>query len=147
MLTKIVLLGSSQVGKTTYIERLTSGNFLDKYISTKNIKPYIIGNYEMYDIPSKEFFKSFDNAYIKESKEAIIMFDITRQETFEEAKKYIEEYSKICPQSTITLVGNKKDEINNQRVTQTMIQELLSKHKNICAYTDMSCKGTPVESN
>ena len=105
---KVVLLGESGVGKTCIIARFINNTFEDNIISTtgssyagknmtfdefngKTIK------FEIWDTAGQEKYRALTKIFYKDAGVAILVYDITRKESFEEIKNYwynqIKEYA------------------------------------------------------
>ncbi len=93
---KVILLGESSVGKTSIIYRLTQNKFSDITISTineffteKNLM--IKGNkisLQIWDTAGEEKYRSIVKNYYKGSIAAILVYDITNKQSFEEIKNF-----------------------------------------------------------
>ena len=96
---KVVLLGESGVGKTCIIARFINNTFEDNIMSTtgasyagktmsfdefpgKNIK------FEIWDTAGQEKYRALTKIFYKDAGVAILVYDITRKESFEEIQKY-----------------------------------------------------------
>ncbi len=96
---KVVLLGESGVGKTCIIARFINNTFEENLISTtgasyagktmtfeeyggKSIK------FEIWDTAGQEKYRSLTKIFYKDAGAAILVYDITRKESYEEIKKY-----------------------------------------------------------
>lgn len=117
---KIVFLGDTAVGKTTMIT---------KYIfstETKDHQPTIgvdffaqkteIGgrtvNLQLWDTAGQERFRSLIPNYTRDSFMAVILFDVTKRDTFDRVDSWIEEFVLKNNDGTrinLLLVGNKAD--------------------------------------
>ncbi len=131
---KVCLLGDVAVGKTSLIRRFVFDTFEDKYISTigakvtkKSLKipypeferqidltlmiwdimgqhadrlPSTLTQYEQY-VPPKNYFRN--------AKGAIIVCDITREDTFNNMKKWITHLFDLSGEVPLILTGNKLD--------------------------------------
>ena len=103
---KVVLLGESGVGKTCIIARFINNTFEDNIISTtgasyagmtfdefhgKTIK------FEIWDTAGQEKYRALTKIFYKDAGVAILVYDITRKESFDEIKNYwynqIKEYA------------------------------------------------------
>jgi small GTP-binding protein len=105
---KVVLLGESGVGKTCIIARFINNTFEDNIMSTtgasyagktmtfdefggKSIK------FEIWDTAGQEKYRALTKIFYKDAGVAILVYDITRKESFEEIQKYwyhqIKEYA------------------------------------------------------
>ena len=96
---KVVLLGESGVGKTSIISRLINNVFGENIISTtgasyagktmtfdefegKAIK------FEIWDTAGQEQYRSLTKIFYKDAAAAILVYDITRKDSFLELKNY-----------------------------------------------------------
>jgi small GTP-binding protein len=96
---KVVLLGESGVGKTCIIARFINNTFEENLISTtgasyagktmtfdefggKSIK------FEIWDTAGQEKYRSLTKIFYKDAGAAILVYDITRKESFDELQKY-----------------------------------------------------------
>ena len=92
---KIILVGDSGVGKTTIIGRYL--NKLDKNeqstigASFANKTEEIDGNllvYEIWDTAGQERFRSVNNIFYQESYICLMVFDITKKDSFEHLESF-----------------------------------------------------------
>jgi len=131
---KLVLIGDSFVGKTSIINCLINGNITDtkptigsqhhKY-SFKNKQNREV-NLDIWDTAGQERFRSVIPMYYKGAKAIVVAFDITNKESFEGAKKWIEEIELNNKKTLIILIGNKIDLISNRSVSNELINEYTS---------------------
>ena len=115
---KIVFLGAAGTGKTSLIQQFVSNHFENNYSVTVGIdffiKPIQVQdrtiNLQIWDTAGQEKFKSLIPSYIRDSSIAIIVYDVSSPNTFDEAiqwhKMVVNERGNdaIC-----ILVGNKND--------------------------------------
>ena len=96
---KVVLLGESGVGKTCIIARFINNTFEENLISTTGAsyagKTMTFDEYqgksikfEIWDTAGQEKYRSLTKIFYKDAGVAILVYDITRKESFEEIKKY-----------------------------------------------------------
>ena len=112
---KIIVVGRANVGKTTFIHRFRFGIFKKKYEATREAKVHSItfetnhGNYvfNIWDCPGHEKFK--DSSYYKDADAALVLFDVTRRDTFLDVPDYMDEINKMAGDIPITVCGNKVD--------------------------------------
>jgi small GTP-binding protein len=95
---KVVLLGDSGVGKTCIISRYISGAFdqnspstngasyASKLITFENLNKTI--SLDIWDTAGQEKYKSLTKFFYKDAVVAILVYDITKRETFEDMKDY-----------------------------------------------------------
>ncbi len=96
---KVVLLGESGVGKTCIIARFINNTFEDNLISTTGAsyagKTMTFDEYggksikfEIWDTAGQEKYRSLTKIFYKDAGAAILVYDITRKESFDELQKY-----------------------------------------------------------
>ena len=151
----IFLLGSSGVGKTSFIKRYFNNLFSNSNLSTLGIdveKSFVeidnqIIKLEVWDTAGQERLRSIPKKFYIKSDAFILMYDITKESTFNELTQWIKDIKE--PRNTdindnndnnciIYLTGNKIDNIN-QREIKTEDAENFAKKYNI-NYTEISCK-------
>ena len=124
---KMTLLGDIGVGKTTLFKKLSKDNFNEKSLSTIGIDKVVVNlkintsegekdaEIILYDTAGQEKFRSISISYFRESTGIIMMYDISRNETFEN----LDDWSKDILDNLgdrenylILLLGNKVDLVN-----------------------------------
>lgn len=123
---KVVIIGTVGVGKSSLTIRFVYDQFnenidstlgavyfekLHNYNESKNIK------FQLWDTAGQEKYKSIARIYYKDSKVAVVVYDVTRMESFEALKVWIEELKVNAPKDmstiqiiiVIAIVGNKID--------------------------------------
>ena len=123
---KLILFGSPAVGKTSIIERYVNNRFEEEYISTlgynvfeKNIN-FSDNNisFMIFDIGGQEQFVELRKKYAAGARAALIVFDLTNRDTFNEVKKWHADLINFADNASFILVGNKVD-LENLRQVQT----------------------------
>jgi len=116
---KVVMLGASGVGKSSLVLRFVLDKFSDNTEATigaafltKSIafEDYTL-KFEIWDTAGQERFKSLAPMYYRNSRVAIVVYDISNPESFEKAKEWVEEFrsSEQNTERVVALVGNKAD--------------------------------------
>ena len=125
-LLKYIIIGDSSVGKSNLLLRYAHDKFNEDYQATigvefgaKNVeiknKTFRI---QIWDTAGQENFRSITRAYYKNSVCAIIVYDITNKESFNNIQNWIEDCKNQCPKTIFfVLVGNKNDLENERRVS------------------------------
>jgi GTP-binding nuclear protein Ran len=117
---KVLIVGDSGVGKTTYLKRYQTGEFEKIYNPTdiSSVYPIEIKDsniiFNCWDIPSKYNTKNFNNADA-----AIVMFDIQSHVTYKSVEKWINNIKKKCGDIPIVILANKVDVINKNNTKKT----------------------------
>ena len=123
---KVVVVGDSGVGKTNLIKRFVSNTYNPNTKATVGVeflsKSYKINNQvfkiEIWDTAGQERYKSITAAYYKGAKGALIVYDITQKESFENINKWMSEVrDKSAKDLKIMIVGNKTDLESERQVS------------------------------
>ena len=150
----IFLLGSSGVGKTSFIGRFFSNVFNSNTLSTLGLdveKTIMkindkICRLEVWDTAGQERLRSIPKKFYIKGDIFILMFDITNKKSFLDLNQWIKDICEsrnvnnndISNDTTVYLIGNKIDDIENRKV-ESEDAEKYAKEKNIC-YMEVSCK-------
>ena len=135
---KIIILGDSKVGKTSFLIRFTKNKFDETYLATIGIDYiYRIINIEnklyklmYYDTAGEEKYKSIPKNYIKNMQGIILMYDITNKLSFDSIIDWISDVKEIKGENfPMILVGNKIDLNESREVTEEMGYELAEKNQ------------------
>lgn len=125
---KLVFLGEQSVGKTSLITRFMYDSFETSYQATIGIDFLSKTVYledrtirlQLWDTAGQERFRSLIPSYIRDSTVAVVVYDITNLESFNETDKWIQDVRKERgEQVVIMLVGNKTD-LSSTRQVSTM---------------------------
>ena len=115
---KVVIVGDSGVGKSNLIKRFTTNEFNVNSKATVGVeflsKSYKINDkifkIEMWDTAGQERYKSITSAYYKGAKGALLVYDTTSAQSFENVGKWLSEIKeKTNKDIRLILVGNKID--------------------------------------
>ena len=135
---KIIILGNSEVGKTSFLIRFTKNKFDETYLATIGIDYiYRIINIEnklyklmFYDTAGEEKYKSIPKNHIKNVQGIILMYDITNKKSFDSIIDWISDVKEIKGENfPMILVGNKIDLNESREVTEEMGYELAEKNQ------------------
>ena len=129
---KMILVGDSGVGKTCIMNRFLNkydpnttatinASFFSKFKTINNHKI----NFQIWDTVGQEQYRSLNNLFFKNSHMCIIVYDITRPETFNNIKDYW--YESVVTQGLdgiiCCIVGNKSDLIEYENVDRNEVKE------------------------
>ncbi|XP_053142229.1 ras-related protein Rab-17 [Hemicordylus capensis] len=144
---KVVLLGSSSVGKSSLAYRYVKKDFREslptvgcsfftQIISVDNTTI----KFEIWDTAGQEKYHSVCHLYYRGANAAVLVYDITRKESLEKAKVWLRELEKefLQDEIIIVLVGNKLDLSPSREVTLEEAKEV-AKRENIL-YMETSAK-------
>jgi small GTP-binding protein len=128
---KVVLLGDSGVGKTCIISRYISGTFDENSATTngasycsKNVNYEKLGKnllLDIWDTAGQEKYKALTKFFYKDAAVCILVYDITRKETFDNLKNFWYTQLKENSGSNVVLgvAGNKCDLYESEDVKES----------------------------
>ncbi|NVM04650.1 MAG: GTP-binding protein [Candidatus Helarchaeota archaeon] len=138
---KICIVGDPGVGKTSLILRYIENKFKDNYIPTLGVefltkklkvgKEGIETSLIIWDIGGQHKWQTKLHLYLQGADGAIIIFDLTRRNSFTNLEKWINNIKKISGDVPYLIVGNKKDLVEDRNVK---LDEALAFSKNIDNY-------------
>lgn len=150
LLFKIVLIGDVSVGKSCIVTRFKTGNvFTERHTNTigvdfsmKNIK---IGNkrikLQIWDTAGHERFRSITSSYYRSAHGVIIVYDITKRNTFLSLQKWLNEIRNYTASNVVcALIGNKCDLIEEREVTVEEAEEVCNIVPEVLFYLETSAK-------
>ena len=130
---KLVFIGDSGVGKTCIISRFTQGIFENNVNSTRgaSYSNKIIDvngtplSLDIWDTAGQETYKSLTKYFYKGAKMALLVYDITRKESFDSIKSFWYDQIKEFGDEGVILgiVGNKCDMYDDEAVPEQEARE------------------------
>jgi len=132
---KVVLLGETAVGKSSFISRFVSDSFLTNHVATmtgcffsKNVFYDKVNKeikYEIWDTAGQERYRSISKMFYQDASVVLLMLDITRRDTFEAIKNYwYSEVKESSPKNVIiAIVANKSDLYEYEEITNNELEE------------------------
>lgn len=123
---KIVLVGDSAVGKSNLLARFARDEFYPNSKSTIGVefqtqKMEINGKEvkaQIWDTAGQERFRAVTSAYYRGAVGALLVYDISRRQTFESIGRWLNELHTHSDMNVVTiLVGNKSDLKDAREVT------------------------------
>ena len=125
---KVVVIGEVGVGKTSIIKQFISKSF------SKNVPSSVSGQYcqkvfklddgkniqfDIWDTAGEEKYRTLVKMFYQDASAAILVYDITRKETFDEIKNYwYKEITQTCPNIILIIDANKVDLIEEEKVDE-----------------------------
>ncbi|XP_063704515.1 ras-related protein Rab-21 [Culicoides brevitarsis] len=129
---KVVLLGEGAVGKTSIVLRYIESKFNPKHITTLqasflnkkiNIDDNRV-NLSIWDTAGQERFHALGPIYYRGSNGAILVYDITDEESFQKVKSWVKELKKMLGNEiTLAIAGNKMDLAKDRQVSLETAEE------------------------
>ena len=117
---KVVLLGEAGVGKTSIISRYVNNTFSDVLMSTTGasfavkkleIDPEHKIKFQIWDTAGQERFRSLAKIFYQNAAVAVLVYDITRRDSFQKLKDFwVKELKENAPSDIIlAIAANKSD--------------------------------------
>ena len=146
---KLLTLGETEVGKTSIVLRYSDDKFHESKIATIGIdfkiKMIKKGNEKIkvsiYDTAGQERFKNIVKHYYKGANGVLLIFDITKRDTFEKLDYWLtdlQENSDNLDNLFIYLIGNKMD-LEAERKVSTEEANKFAQENNL-SYIEVSAK-------
>jgi len=149
---KLSLLGDSQVGKTSIFKKMYTGNFTinvstigvekrsfffnDIDVDIKGKKEKRSFEIHIFDTAGQERYRSLAPNYIKGSDGVILIYDITKKDSFEHVEEWLSSVKEIISDLNkndylIMLLGNKLDLVNeDENLREVSIEDVKNKYEN-----------------
>ena len=130
---KIILVGNMSVGKTCLISKYVTNTIptntmptLGTEFATKNVvmRDGRTVRAQIWDTAGQEKYRAITSAHYKRSVGAVLVYDVTSRETFEELDTWIEHIqSRAEPNVKVILVGNKVDKVRHNAANRQVGME------------------------
>jgi len=136
ILIKLMVLGDSNVGKTSFIHRYVDEEFTEKYTTTVGIdfreKNLELPNenrrikLQIWDTAGQERYRSLSTSFYRDAMGFVLLFDVTNYQSFLNVSHWIVElktHTYTCTPKVI-LCGNKVDLTSERRVDSLLVTKL-----------------------
>lgn len=129
---KILNIGDYSVGKTSLALRYTKNRFSSSYLPTLGVDFHskdiefdedITLRIVLFDTVGQEKLVSLRKRYYTGAHGAVVVFDVTRKESYDHIDNWIKEVEEKCPDIPIVIVGNKTDLLDERVISQEKIEE------------------------
>ena len=136
---KYIIIGDTNVGKSCMLLQFQNKKFQDDHditigvefgtrIVTVENRPIKI---QIWDTAGQEAFKSITRQYYNGAAAALLVYDVTRRETFDHIASWLEDARKYGnPNMTFMLIGNKCDQ-DDHRIVSKEEGEQFAKEKGL----------------
>jgi small GTP-binding protein len=127
------LLGEANVGKTSLVYRFIENKFRENYKSTLGVnllkKDFTLKEFgdisaQIWDLGGQESFKSLRKLYLEGANGALLVYDTTKEKTFEKLQDWIQDFKQARGNEPLLLIGNKIDLTDNIKISDSQAQEL-----------------------
>ena len=134
---KLLLMGESNVGKTSIILRYTENEFQTsgistcgvdvkcKFVSVDNIKIKLV----IWDTAGQERFRGLAKNYFRGANGFVLVYDITDKKSFDKLRGWMNDAKeKIDSEYKMIVIGNKKDCEDEREVDSNILKEFGEKN-------------------
>jgi small GTP-binding protein len=123
---KVVLIGTSSVGKTSIVQRATTGSFDDACLPTLGasytIKSVQVGprtcRLQIWDTAGQERYRSITPMYYRSAQAALFVYSIVDRDSFEYIDTGIENFRENTEDASAFLVANKCDLVDEGQISR-----------------------------
>lgn len=145
---KLILGGEGGVGKTSMVHRFVDDSFQTDYKSTigtsimkkecefEDLESKV--RFVMWDLAGQAQFQRVRQTYVANAEAGIIVYDVTREETFEKVEKWHKEITDASSTISLILCGNKIDLVEERKITTEQGEEMANKLR--LSYFETSAK-------
>ncbi|XP_053283509.1 EF-hand calcium-binding domain-containing protein 4A isoform X1 [Pleuronectes platessa] len=137
---KVVFLGNSVVGKSSFIQHYCTGSFLSNTSSTVGLdfqmKTLTVDSttitLQLWDTAGQERFRSITEQYYRKADGVLAMYDVTHSPSFKALRGWMDSVKeKMCEGAVLMLLGNKLDlaDAHSRQVTTREGQRLAEQHQ------------------
>ncbi|XP_032841777.1 EF-hand calcium-binding domain-containing protein 4B isoform X2 [Tyto alba] len=139
---KIIFVGNSGVGKTSFLRRFCEDHFFPGTATTVgvdyNVKTITVDNtqvtLQLWDTAGQERYRSITKQFFRKADGVIVMYDITAKDTFATVKQWLISIEETTGENVpVLLLGNKTDNEKEREVPMVM-GEHLAKDYNLIFY-------------
>ncbi|XP_042515966.1 ras-related protein Rab-21-like isoform X1 [Macadamia integrifolia] len=121
---KLVLLGDGRVGKTSLVVRYVNNAFSEKqeatvqasYLTKRLVIEGVPITLAIWDTAGQERFHALGPIYYRDADAALLVYDITDDETFIRVKNWVKELQQMAPKNIImAIAANKSDLVRSKK--------------------------------
>lgn len=135
---KVVMLGATETGKTSIVQRFLRGTFKESSEATigaafftKNIS--VDGQtikLDIWDTGGQERYRSLAPMYYRDARAAIIVFDVTKSDSTSQAEEWVKEFEQSGSDEKLLFgAANKIDLVAQRQITGDQVHEFQYKNQ------------------
>ena len=143
---KFVIIGSSGVGKSCILKRITDDKFVETMSTTgvefefktvevdgKSVK------LQLWDTAGQEKFRSISRAYFRNAEGVLLVFSVTDRQSFSDVDGWLNDAKSLCAQdANIIIIGNKTDLAEKRLISTSEASQYAEERK--VMYMETSAK-------
>ncbi|XP_033004265.1 EF-hand calcium-binding domain-containing protein 4B [Lacerta agilis] len=146
---KIVIVGNSSVGKTSFLRRFCEDHFFPGTAATVgvdySVKMVPVDNHQVllqfWDTAGQERYRSITKQFFRKADGVVVMYDITAKESFTAVKQWLVNIEEAAGENIpVLLLGNKTDNEKEREIPKGL-GEHLAKDYNLIFYECSALSG------
>ncbi|CDS41702.1 Rab3 [Echinococcus multilocularis] len=123
---KILIIGNSSVGKTSFLVRYAEDSFTSAFVSTVGIDFKVKTVFrqdkrvklQIWDTAGQERYRTITTAYYRGALGFILMYDVTNEDSFNAVRDWVTQIKTYSwDNAQVVLVGNKSDLAAERQIT------------------------------
>jgi Ras-related protein Rab-2A len=127
---KFIIIGNTGVGKSCFLLQFTDQRFQHNYDMTIGVEfgsrtidlDDKVIKLQIWDTAGQESFRSITRSYYRGACAALLVYDISRRDTFQQLNRWLDETKQNSnPNMVIMLIGNKKDLGDTKRAVRWVV--------------------------
>jgi small GTP-binding protein len=144
---KVVAVGDSGAGKTSVLLRYVRDSFDEESQSTLGVETLskIIQTerhrikLQLWDTAGQELFRSVTRGYYRGSAVALLVFDLTRSDSFDHIGRWLQDVRDVAQSDVVTILMGNKSDLADERQVSAEEAELYA-NENSMRYFETSAK-------
>ena len=150
---KFIIVGDSSVGKSNILLRFSRNEFDSGHQATLGIEfanKHVIHNnvdylVQIWDTAGQENFRSVTRAYYKSAAVAMVVYDISSEDSFKHIQTWIKDCRELAPKTVqLVLIGNKSD-LEDERVVDKERGKELARENKMLFFETSALNGNGIE--
>ncbi|XP_024362918.1 ras-related protein RABA4d [Physcomitrium patens] len=150
---KVVLIGDSAVGKSQLLSRFSRNEFSLESKATIGVefqtRTIVVDHKtikaQIWDTAGQERYRAVTSAYYRGAVGAMLVYDITKQQSFDHVQRWLEELRAHADANiVIMLIGNKSD-LSNLRQVDTDVARVYAEKEKLSFLETSAMESTNVE--
>ncbi|KAJ7330159.1 hypothetical protein JRQ81_016333 [Phrynocephalus forsythii] len=135
---KIIFVGNSSVGKTSFLRRFSEDHFYSGTAATVgvdySVKTVIVDSsrivLQLWDTAGQERYRSITKQFFRKADGVVVMYDITARDTFLDVKQWLVSIEEAAGDKIpVLLLGNKTDNEKEREVPHALGEHLAKEYK------------------
>ena len=134
---KILIIGDSQVGKTSLLLEYVDKTFTEDHIATIGVEykekfvkkdDYDI-RLQIWDTAGQERFRSITKNIFRNTDGVLFVYDVTNKDSFANIKNWIKDTENVSKEIKGVIIGNKIDLVNERKISKEDLEEIGRKYR------------------